>query len=133
MSEDKKTILVVEDEELLINAIRKKLEVYGYDIVSARSVIQAVGYLEDLEKIDLVWLDHYLLGAENGLDLVVKMKAENSKWKEIPIFVVSNTATHDKVKGYLHLGVEKFYVKSDYKLDEIINDISAIFNNKSGV
>ena len=126
MTEDKKTVLIVEDEEVLVNAAKKKLELNGFNVVSARSVEQALGYLEDLEKVDLVWLDHYLLGSKNGLDLVTKMKAEDSKWKGIPIFVVSNTATHDKVQGYLHLGVGKYFVKSNYKLDEIIKDVTAI-------
>ena len=125
MEENKKTILVVEDEEILISAVKKKLELGNFNVVSARSVEQAINYLEEIEKIDLVWVDHYLLGKENGLDLVIKMKAENSKWKKIPIFVISNTATHDKVQSYIQLGVEKYFVKSNYKLDEIIKDISA--------
>ncbi len=37
--------------------------------------------------------------------------------------MVSNTATDDKVKTYLKLGAEKYYTKSDYRLDYIIDDI----------
>jgi len=121
-----KTILVVEDEKPLMDAVKKKLELSGFYVVTARDVEQALGYLEDLEKVDLVWLDHYLLGKENGLDLVTKMKAENSKWRNIHIFVVSNTASPDKVNSYLHLGVDKYYTKADYRLDDIINDINSV-------
>ena len=128
--EDKKTILVVEDEKPLMDAVKKKLELCGFYVVTARDVEQALGYLKDLEKVDLVWLDHYLLGKENGLDLVTKMKAEDSKWKKIPIFVVSNTATPDKVQSYLHLGVDKYFTKADYRLDDIIKDINVIFERE---
>jgi two-component system, OmpR family, phosphate regulon response regulator PhoB len=123
---EKKTILVVEDEKPLMDAVKKKLDLGGFDVVTARSVDQALSYLKDLEQVDLVWLDHYLIGKENGLDLVAKMKSDGSKWKKIPIFVVSNTATPDKVQSYLHLGIDKYFTKADYRLDDIIKDINII-------
>lgn len=130
MVEDKKTILVVEDEKPLMDAVKKKLELCGFYVVTARDVKQALSYLEDLERVDLVWLDHYLLGKENGLDLVTKMKNEGSKWKNIHIFVVSNTASPDKVDSYLHLGVDKYFTKADYRLDDIIKDINEIIGRE---
>ena len=70
----------------------------------------------------MVWLDHYLLGKENGLDFVIKLK-NTEEWKRIPIFVVSNTATSDKIESYLKLGVHRYYTKSDLKLDSILKEI----------
>lgn len=118
-----KNILILEDEKPLLAAIKKKLEDEGFSTVSARSVEQALDYLDQLEKIDAIWLDHYLLGKEDGLDLVAKLKEDGSKWKDLPVFVVSNTASADKVKTYLELGVEKYYTKADNKLEDIINSI----------
>ncbi len=112
-----KTILVVEDEIPLLEAVKKKLENNDLNVVTARSVEQAISYLSDIDKIDGVWLDHYLLGNEDGIDLVSKLKGEDSKWQHIPIFVVSNTASEDKVKLYMQLGVDKYFVKSNYRLD----------------
>ena len=128
--ENKKTILIVEDEKPLMDAIKKKLDICGFYTVTARDVKQALNYLQDLDRVDLIWLDHYLLGAENGLDLVVEIKKDDSKWKRIPIFVVSNTASPDKVQSYLHLGVDKYFTKSDYRLDDIIKDINGIFKRR---
>ena len=130
MTQNEKTILVVEDEKPLADAIKKKLEINGFDVVTARDVTQALNYLEELQKIDLVWVDHYLLGKQNGLDLVIKMKEKNSKWKDIHIFVISNTATPDKVANYVDLGVDKYYVKADYRLDDIINDIKLVLEKE---
>lgn len=117
-----KTILVIEDEQPLIDVVSAKIKKCGCAVLSARSVNQALGYLQDKAKIDAVWLDHYLLGKENGLDFVAKVK-NNQEWKNIPIFVVSNTASPDKVKSYLELGVKKYYTKADYRLDDILDDI----------
>ncbi len=117
------TILVVEDERPLIEAIKTKLEKTGFAVVTARAVEQAINYLEDIEHIDAIWLDHYLLGKEDGLDFVTKLKHAEAKWKHVPIFVVSNSATAAKVRSYMRLGVNKYFVKSEYRLDQIIGDI----------
>ncbi len=141
---NKKTVLVIEDDPPLLEVISAKLEKNGFNIISARSVEQAfnaklekkglkaisiqnieraLAYLEMLERIDAVWLDHHLLGQEDGLDFVKKFKANGGRWNKIPVFVVSNAASPKTVRTYLNSGVTKYYVKSDHRLDEIIQDI----------
>jgi CheY-like chemotaxis protein len=143
-STNKKTILVIEDERPLLEVVNTRLEKKGFGVMTARSVDQvfnaglekkglgivsastiqqALEYLEDLKKIDAIWLDHNLLGKENGLDFIKKLKANGGRWKKIPIFVVSNSEGSETIKSYLTLGVSKYYVKSNHKLDEIIKDI----------
>ena len=117
-----KTILVVEDEKTLIEVISKKLEITGLKVLQADSVKKALENIKK-EKVDAVWLDHYLLGKESGLDFVTEIKNDPAR-KEIPIFVVSNTASFDKVSSYLKLGVKRYFTKADYRLDEIIQDIN---------
>lgn len=123
----KKTVLVIEDERPLQEAIKAKLATSGFEVVSARSVEEGLNFLNDSVKIDVIWLDHYLLGKEDGLDFVAKVK-NNDAWKAIPIFVVSNTASPDKVQTYLQLGVNKFYTKADYRLEQIIDSINELLN-----
>jgi DNA-binding response OmpR family regulator len=126
----KNIVLVLEDEKPLLDAIRIKLENCGFEPLTCRSVEQAMNYLQDKDiNISVVWLDHYLLGKETGLDFVAKLKG-SEQWKEIPVFVVSNTASQDKVHSYLGLGINKYYTKSDYKLEQIINDIKAVLDGK---
>ena len=127
---EKKTVLIVEDEKPLQNAIKIKLEKHGLATLTARTAEQALGHIEDVD-IDGVWLDHYLLGQHDGLYIVGQMKSEDSKWKHIPIFVVSNTATEDKVNTYLKFGVEKYYTKAENKLEDIIADVSSTLMNKN--
>lgn len=122
---ENKTALVLEDEIPLQNAIKLKLSKNGFDVVTARNVEQALNHLNDIAQVDIIWVDHYLLGGETGLDFVVELK-NNKKWKDIPILVVSNTASDDKIKSYLALGVEKYYAKSEFRLDTIIAEINSI-------
>ena len=128
MENQKKVILVVEDEKPLLEAIKLKLEKRGFEVVSARSIEQAENYIHELTKVDVIWLDHYLIGKGNGLDFIAWCKGDNNeKCNLIPIFVVSNTASDDKVSSYMSLGATKFFVKSNHKLDEIITEISKNF------
>ena len=117
-----RTVLLVEDENPLAFAIKDLLEKSGFDVVAARSVDQAIGYLEDVPEIEVVWLDHYLLGAKNGLDFLAHVKQYDDK-KDIPVFVVTNTGGHDKKSTYMKLGAIKYYVKVDSRLPEIVADV----------
>lgn len=117
-----KSVLVIEDEKLLQKAIKDKLERNGFEVVTAVEVDEALLKLKKIEKVAAVWLDHYLLGDKNGLDFVARLKKEE-KWKEIPIFVVSNTASLDKIKTYLELGVKKYYVKAECRIDDVVKEI----------
>src|SRR3989344_1592961 len=145
-----RTILVIEDERPLLEAINAKLEKNGFSVITARSVEQtfnakleknglgvisvssieqAIKYLESLERVDAIWLDHHLLGKEDGLDFVKKFKANGGRWNKIPIFVVSNAASPKTVRSYIRSGVSKYYVKSDHRLDEIVKDINSLLDN----
>ena len=138
---NKKTILVIEDERPLLLAVKMKLEKNGFYVIASRSVErafsnpleenktgkitldsveQALKHLEDLEKVDAIWLDHNLLGKEDGLDFVTKFKANGGKWSKVPIFVVSNTSSSDLIKTYAKLGVNHYYVKAEHRLENII-------------
>ncbi len=119
----KKTILVVEDERPLLEVIKSKFGTEGFGVVTAKSVRQALEYLQTGVKVDAVWLDHYLFGRESGLDFVTKIKRAGSAWKNLPVFVVSNTVSPEKVQSYLKLGVKRCYTKVDFRLEQIIADI----------
>lgn len=127
-----KIILVVEDEALLSDAIKDKLEEKGYFVFTSANVDGAIEILNKSEKmIDAVWLDHYLPGG-NGLQLVTFMKDENSKFREIPIFLVSNSSSSEKIYQYLQLGVEGYFAKAESKLEDIITNIERVLTEKNG-
>jgi CheY-like chemotaxis protein len=119
------TILVLEDERPLQAAIKSKLESVGFGVLITKTVNQALDYLKEGVKIDGIWLDHYLFEKEDGLDLVTVLRKDMC-WKDLPIFVISNTISQEKFQQYLNLGVRKCYTKVDYKLGDIIADITKL-------
>ena len=131
MSKENPTIMVVEDETLLLQAITKKIKLSGMDVLSCSSGQQAVDYLESLDELpDAVWLDYYLKDM-NGLAFMQQLKA-NPKWEDIPVLVVSNSASPDKVTNMLGLGAKKYILKAEYRLDEIITMIRDFILNDEG-
>jgi DNA-binding response OmpR family regulator len=124
----KPVILVIEDEQPLAEAIQGSLEASGCETVVTRSFTQAVDYLQSLKHIDAIWLDHYLFGKENGIDFLVRLRADQ-RWVGTPVFVVTNTGGYDKKQAYLELGATRYFVKSDHTLREIIEAIKlAVLN-----
>lgn len=120
-----KTILVLEDDKSLSSAIKISLAKNNFNVLIASSVESAVEVLKSSESIDAVWLDHYLLGDKSGLDFMYELKSDE-KWKNIPVFVVTNSVSDDKINSYNVLGIEKYFVKSDNSLAEIIGSIKNI-------
>ena len=124
------TILLIEDEAMLVQIIQKKLKMNGFEVVSATSGEQALDYLEDLTELpDAVWLDYYL-GDMNGLDFLSKMKA-SQKWKDVPVIVVSNSASDEKVHSMLALGANKYVLKAEHRLDEIVDIFDQFVTDQS--
>ena len=122
MSKANPTVMVVEDENLLLQAITKKLKLSGMDVLSCASGQQAIDYLGTIDEMpDAVWLDYYLKDM-NGLAFMQELKT-NPKWEDIPVLVVSNSASPDKVSNMLGLGAKKYILKAEYRLDEIITMI----------
>ena len=125
MSKENLTIMVVEDESLLLEAITKKLDLYKIKTVSCTSGTQALDYLENFKQLpDLVWLDYHLKDMD-GLEFMNKLKMRD-KWKDIPVVVVSNSATDDKVHNILGLGAKKYIIKAEHRLDNIIKIVLEI-------
>jgi len=122
--------MVVEDNHMLLQAISKKLEINGYQIVPCTSGEQVFTELKEMEQLpDLIWLDYYLAGVMNGLDVISKLK-QDEKWKNIPIVIVSNTASEEKVKVMMSMGATKYFLKAEYRLDSILEQIEQLINNK---
>ena len=116
-------ILIVEDENALRKAISVSLKNQGYEVLMATSAAEAASTLKAVGTVDAIWLDHYLLNIETGLDFLDRIK-KNEEWKKIPIFVVSNSVDDNKVNSYYLMGIEKYYVKAENSLDTIIDDIN---------
>ena len=131
MNEDQMLVMVVEDEELLLKAIEIKLEKSGKKVIACISAGEAMTALKSKPRLpDIIWLDYYLKDM-NGLQFVSMLKA-NPEWANIPVIVVSNSASTDKVSQMLALGVNKYYLKAESRLEDLVDMLEEITSGKGG-
>ena len=129
MSEKNPTIIVIEDEKLLLEAITKKLLINNITVAGCSSVYEAFEFLNHTDTVpDAIWLDYYLKN-ETGLDFLNRLK-ENQKWANIPVIIVSNSASPETVKLMMELGAAKYVLKTDFRLDEIVNMFRELIDQK---
>ena len=129
-----KTVLVVEDDNNYVRIINAKHNKNGIKTLNASTAAAGLQMLEQ-NRVDLIWLDHYLVGEQTGYDFVSAAK-KDKRFNRIPIFLVTNyddygntvvflerLTSEEKPKTYLEYGIDKYFVKSNTSLDTIILEI----------
>ncbi len=116
-----KTVLVIEDDQALNNAIKMKLEKKGYNVFSVLTAEEAFPILEN-QQIDFIWLD-ILLPGMSGLEFLRVIK-EKPLLKDKKVAVVSVSGSFGTKEQAMKLGATDYIVKSEYKLNDIIERVS---------
>lgn len=115
-----KKILFIEDESALQMAATQIFGQEGYKVLSALNGEIGVR-LADEEMPDLILLD-LILPKKDGFEVLKELK-NNPKTKNIPIIVLTNLEGGSDVEKALELGATTYLVKTNYKLEEIIEKI----------
>jgi two-component system alkaline phosphatase synthesis response regulator PhoP len=114
MNNNDTTILLVEDEENLHEALKLNLELEGYNIVSAMDGMQALKALQN-QYFDLMILD-IMLPEMDGIEVLETIRIQNN---ELPVLILSakNTSA-DRVLG-LKKGADDYLTKP-FNLEELL-------------
>ncbi|MDB9512949.1 ATP-binding protein [Kamptonema animale CS-326] len=105
-NEQKKTILVVDDEANLRQLLTQQLEAEGYIVKEAKDGKEAV-VMAKQELPDLIILD-VMMPEMNGFDVAAILR-NDPMTMSIPIVI--NSGIEDKERGY-RIGVDRYFVKS---------------------
>ncbi len=122
-----KTVMVIEDEPALNEAITLKLRKEGIIVIPLGSAEEALVCLEKT-KPDLIWLD-VLLPGMSGLTFLKKIRSM-SELEHLGVVVVSVSAGDEKIKQAFGLNVLDYIVKSQYPIDEIIRKIKHLLDHE---
>ena len=114
MSTQKPSILLVEDEENLHEALKMNLELEGYEVTSAWDGAAAMQAVQN-EYFDLIILD-VMIPQIDGFDVTQNIRLTNN---EVPILILSakNTSA-DRVMG-LKRGADDYMIKP-FNLEELL-------------
>lgn len=106
-------ILVVDDDREIVGAIKKRLEMEGYEILTAYDGLEAMDCLME-HDVKLLIID-VMMPRMDGLSATMKIR-EN---KNIPIIILSaKTEESDKILG-LSMGADD-YVSKPFRPDELV-------------
>ena len=115
--DNKKHILVVEDENTLAFALKKKLESAGYLVNVALDGKDALNKIE-AEKPDLILLD-LILPVMDGFAVLKELK-KVPEYENLPIIVLTNLSSDEDIADVLNAGGTDYFIKTEHSLDDII-------------
>jgi CheY-like chemotaxis protein len=118
-----KTVLVLEDEPALQEAIKLKLQQSGVHVLTASNGEDALEILKQT-KPNLAWFD-ILLPGMNGLEVLRQVRGDE-RLKNLPVVMVSVSGGPEKIKQAFGLNVVDYIIKSEYPIDDIIRKINGI-------
>ena len=110
-------VLIVEDEDFLIQALKDNLGAEGCTVDIAKDGEEAVKMVEK-KKPDLILLD-ILMPKRDGFYVLEELK-KNPKWKLIPVIVLSNLGEDTAIKRAMGMGADDYFVKSQHPIEEVI-------------
>lgn len=115
-----KKILLIEDEEIIITLLQKKLAKEGYEVFTARDGEEG---LELMEKImpDLILLD-IIMPKKGGFEVMKEMK-KDEKLSKIPIVIVSNSGQPVELSKAQKLGARDWLIKTVFDPQEVLDKV----------
>ncbi|MFA5039373.1 MAG: response regulator [Candidatus Omnitrophota bacterium] len=108
MAEDKRTILIIDDEVGLRNLLKFRLVSFGYDVLVAEDGYAGIELAKSM-KPDLIILD-IMMPYFNGIEVCKKLKSDYTT-KEIPIVFLSVLAQKEDIEMGKQAGGEFFLTK----------------------
>ena len=126
MQDEKRTILIVDDEEMVLNVEALMLERMGFKTLKANSSQKAYQlYRDKKDNIDLVILDMIMPG-DNGAVIYKKLKRINSG---IRVLISSGFWKDINVREILNDGHNSF-IQKPFKFAEFNKKIDSILSTK---
>lgn len=121
-------VLIVEDEEFLVRAVKDNLVSEGCTVSVAMDG-EAVFKEIEKKKPALILLD-LLLPKKNGFDVLKELKS-NPEWQLIPVVVLSNLGEDSEIKRALDLGASDYFVKSQHPIQEVVEKVKEYLQGKA--
>lgn len=119
MAENAKKILIVEDDEELIEAMKDRFEQEGFVVITAVNGEEGVKTAK-AKHPDLILLD-VMMPKLNGMEALAQLR-QDSWGKDVPVFVLTALDAEDKRREAAQMGAD-YIVKSATKLKGVVEKV----------
>ncbi|MBN2681536.1 MAG: response regulator [Bacteroidales bacterium] len=111
---DKKTILVVDDDQDLLQQMKIQIEGFGFEVVTADGQKEAEKILETL-KPDLALLDLMMENKDSGFILSYRIK---KRYPETPVIIATAVTSETGMLFSVESDEDKNWIKADLYLEK---------------
>ena len=115
-----KKILLIEDEEIILGLLQRKLTKEGYEVSAARDGVEGLKKMREV-KPDLVLLD-IIMPRMGGFEVMEEMVKER-ELKSIPVIVISNSGQPVELDRAQKLGAKDWLIKTEFDPEEVIGKV----------
>ncbi len=115
-----KKILIVEDEEIILNLLQKKLADEGYEISIAKDGEEGLKTMRS-QKPDLILLD-IVMPKMGGFEVMTEMQ-KDKELANIPVIVVSNSGQPVEIDKAQELGAKDWLIKTEFDPQEVVEKV----------
>lgn len=123
MSDKKIKVLLVEDESMIVDMYKMRLEEEGFEVLVTDKGTEAFE-IASKEKPNIILLD-VILPEIDGFS-VLQMIKNDSKTKNIPVMMLTNLGQEsDKEKGS-QLGAVEYFIKSQHTPADVLSAVKKI-------
>jgi DNA-binding response OmpR family regulator len=117
--DQKKKILIVDDERDIVKALMIRLQANGYEVVTAFDGAQGV-FMAYKEKPDLIILD-IRMPAGDGFSVAERLKSSMHTFT-IPVIFLTGSPEKNAEEKAMALGA-RFYIKKPYDPEELLDAV----------
>jgi CheY-like chemotaxis protein len=117
-----KRILLIEDEEIMIELLEKKLLKEGYEVFVAKDGEEGIKKMKEIEpKPDLVLLD-IIMPKMGGFEVMEEMQKDNIL-KNIPVIIISNSGQPVELDKAKQLGAKDWLIKTEFDPNLVLEKV----------
>ena len=113
-------ILLVEDEEIMISLLQRKLKNEGYEVDVAQDGEEGLEKIKET-KPDLILLD-IMMPKMGGFEMMEKMR-DDPDLKKIPVVIISNSGQPVELDRARELGAKDWLIKTEFDPKEVIDKV----------
>jgi len=121
MADNKKKILVVDDEIEFLEMVKIRLEANNYDVITATDGKAALEAVKN-SKFDAILLDVLMPGLD-GIEVLKKIRKDSPN---LPIFIITAFSNEERFKLANKFNASGFILKTNDLQSEIQNITSAL-------
>lgn len=127
--DNKKRIIIVEDDNVLRDVLSQKLEKSGYVVDRAEDGMVAMERIKEVRP-DMILLD-ILMPRKSGMEVLEELHSD-PELKNIPVIVISNSGQPVEIVRARELGARDFLIKAVFGPSEVLEKVQRVLAHENG-